>query len=590
MKLGKRTALFLTAALLVLSSCAGGAHAGETYVGVGQGNNGEIKVQVTLENDGITAVDVLAHEETTGLSDPAFEQIPVAIIAAGTTNVDAVAGATNTSKGIVEAVNDALAQAGVETAAPAEENVRISKDILAAGPKITTLENGVRIQKTPDSGYPWSWFVTDPEWKAYNTYYFNADQRGCSSCHDLEDCMLNIGHCLYIGKYAAEDMLVQNCVACHSDAYSGNNLQQPIHSLHVGKAAFTSMGGSCESCHYIDSDGNYLRWDYVKYDVLHGITDVDAQSVNVSVEWDQEQLTAPENVFQVLWGVHRGTDTGYSYDYIEKTKSDDIRDTYKITFEGDMDNPCELSINEMIEMFGSVTRKLAGQCTINGTGGSLIYQREVTGVPLERVVEYLGIHEGANVVFSKGVDNYPSTLALSTLLEGDALFVYEMEGEELTADAGYPVGLWANNITCGLGVRNLASVTIYTNPDYVEDIAAFGGYTDVVSGRLISKPNIGVLTAESGTIYTPGETVHLEGYAFAYNEPITKLEFSFDHGATWQEIPTDGATSERWVYWKMDVNDLEPGAYVLCMRATSLMKDGSNRVNEEIPKFLINVK
>ena len=27
--------------------------------------------------------------------------------------------------------------------------------------------------------------------------------------------------------------------------------------------------------------------------------------------------------------------------------------------------------------------------------------------------------------------------------------------------------------------------------------------------------------------------VHLEGFADAWNEPIKKLEFSFDHGATW---------------------------------------------------------
>ena len=52
------------------------------------------------------------HGETAGVSDPAFETIPDAIIAAQSTEVDAAAGATFSSKGIMEAVNDALSKIG----------------------------------------------------------------------------------------------------------------------------------------------------------------------------------------------------------------------------------------------------------------------------------------------------------------------------------------------------------------------------------------------------------------------------------------------------------------------------------------------
>ena len=40
----------------------------------------------------------------------AFEQIPEAIIAAQSTSVDAVSGATKTSEALIAAVNDALSQ------------------------------------------------------------------------------------------------------------------------------------------------------------------------------------------------------------------------------------------------------------------------------------------------------------------------------------------------------------------------------------------------------------------------------------------------------------------------------------------------
>ena len=69
------------------------------------------------------------------------------------------------------------------------------------------------------------------------------------------------------------------------------------------------------------------------------------------------------------------------------------------------------------------------------------------------------------------------------------------------------------------------------------------------------------------------------------------MEFSFDKGENWVEVPTEGADSARWVYWKMDLNDLDVGSYVMWMRATCVDDEtGELRVNQEIPKFLINVK
>ena len=61
-------------------------------------------------NEKIAKIEVLSHNETAGLSDPAFAQIPEAIIAAQSTSVDAVTGATKTSEALIAAVNDALSQ------------------------------------------------------------------------------------------------------------------------------------------------------------------------------------------------------------------------------------------------------------------------------------------------------------------------------------------------------------------------------------------------------------------------------------------------------------------------------------------------
>ena len=99
----------------------------ETYVGVGQGLFGEVKVQVSIANGEITSVVVLESGETADVAAPALEQIPAAIVAAQSTDVDVVAGCSFASRAIIAAVDDCLVQAGLKeapeetTAAPAPE-------------------------------------------------------------------------------------------------------------------------------------------------------------------------------------------------------------------------------------------------------------------------------------------------------------------------------------------------------------------------------------------------------------------------------------------------------------------------------------
>lgn len=81
-----------------------------TYTGVGEGHNDDLEVEVVVEGGAITAVNILNHAETDGISDPAREEIPAAIVEANSTDVDIVSSASYTSRAIIEAVNNALAQ------------------------------------------------------------------------------------------------------------------------------------------------------------------------------------------------------------------------------------------------------------------------------------------------------------------------------------------------------------------------------------------------------------------------------------------------------------------------------------------------
>ena len=87
------------------------ALAANEYIGTGVSEiGGEVKVKVTMDGDKIAKIEVLSHNETAGVSDPAFAAIPDAIIAANSTEIDTVTGVTKTSEALIAAVNDALSQ------------------------------------------------------------------------------------------------------------------------------------------------------------------------------------------------------------------------------------------------------------------------------------------------------------------------------------------------------------------------------------------------------------------------------------------------------------------------------------------------
>ncbi len=87
------------------------AYKNGTYTGEGQGFGGTITVAVTLQDDEITDIQVASApgEDSAYLSQG--EGVISSILSAQSTDVDTVSGATFSSTGIINAVNDALGKA-----------------------------------------------------------------------------------------------------------------------------------------------------------------------------------------------------------------------------------------------------------------------------------------------------------------------------------------------------------------------------------------------------------------------------------------------------------------------------------------------
>lgn len=98
--------------LLLLFGCSSKSQWNDgVFQGSAQGIHGDIALSVEVKEGKISDIIIDSQNETAGVSDAAFEQVPTSIIENQSTDVDTVAGATVSSQGIIAAVENALNQA-----------------------------------------------------------------------------------------------------------------------------------------------------------------------------------------------------------------------------------------------------------------------------------------------------------------------------------------------------------------------------------------------------------------------------------------------------------------------------------------------
>jgi uncharacterized protein with FMN-binding domain len=114
-------AIVIFLALLPCCGTTGGgiprsADAGEyrdgIYEGTGQGLRGPVRVRIWLEAGVITELEILDHQEDEFGGGPAMEELAERVLEYNSPDIDAVSGATESSRGFLDAVEDALKQAG----------------------------------------------------------------------------------------------------------------------------------------------------------------------------------------------------------------------------------------------------------------------------------------------------------------------------------------------------------------------------------------------------------------------------------------------------------------------------------------------
>ena len=109
----KKTLLSAAAMLVAGTLSASLMAAPVTTEGTGVGKHGDITVAVTFDNGKIQDIKVVKTAENPILAQKVFTELKDEIVAQNSTELDMISGATFSSKGLLDAVNDAAKKAGV---------------------------------------------------------------------------------------------------------------------------------------------------------------------------------------------------------------------------------------------------------------------------------------------------------------------------------------------------------------------------------------------------------------------------------------------------------------------------------------------
>ncbi len=279
--------------------------------------------------------------------------------------------------------------------------------------------------------------------------------------------------------------------------------------------------------------------------------------------------------------------------------------TFRLSVEGMVDQPFEISLGQLQSDF----KRQAVVATMTCAGNRRVEHsliKEVSGVPwqagaignaewagtrLSELLKRAGIKEGAKHVWFDGVDevehkggiipfgaSIPLDKAMSdTETMPGALVCYEMNGQPLPPDHGFPVRTVVPGYIGARSVKWLGKIIVSDRPSTNHYVA--GAYKVVTEGtddELAAAPPLENFVINSVTcVPSAGSKVALgklevSGYALATGLPgqtIAKVELSADGGKSWTKARfTSQAKPYCWRLWTADI-DVTAGTSEIVVRA-----------------------
>ncbi len=196
---------------------------------------------------------------------------------------------------------------------------------------------------------------------------------------------------------------------------------------------------------------------------------------------------------------------------------------------------------------------------------------EFTGSPLSNLLEQAGILDGAVEVVFHGADSgeampgrteqYVRSLPLEVALNPDTILAWEMNGEPLSVDHGFPLRLVVPSWYGMASVKWLEKIIVSTDKFsgfFQDEQYVYSEEDGTPEGELVRSIRVRSLILDSKQM--EDSVVEISGIAWSGEGTISKVDLSWDGGKEWREAVLSESNSlfdvQRWRFqWKAAVGE-----------------------------------
>ena len=282
--------------------------------------------------------------------------------------------------------------------------------------------------------------------------------------------------------------------------------------------------------------------------------------------------------------------------------ADTSAEGWTLTVDGLVDNPMEMSIDDLRENFEVVTMALTLECGGNGRGFfnppasgnqwtyGAVACSEWTGVRLRDVLEAAGVQDGVVYTAHYGADDHLSGdpdkrpisrgVPIEKALTDNVLIAFEQNGEPIHPMNGAPLRLVVPGWPGSCSQKWLTRIQLR---DQVHDGTKMGPRSyrvpayPVAPGQevpdedfvIIERMPVKSLITHPADGAETGREVEVRGHAWSGDRTVERMEVTTDFGATWQEAELDAPVNDgAWQQWRSTVTLPQDGYYEIWARAT----------------------
>ena len=275
------------------------------------------------------------------------------------------------------------------------------------------------------------------------------------------------------------------------------------------------------------------------------------------------------------------------------------RSTWRLVIDGAVRHPLTLSFADILAMPSKevvITTECAGNSRsyVTPPAEGLAFRHGVVGtarwkgVPLNALLERARLKDTALEVVFEGADNgreeedgvafdlnYRRSLPLEKAWHPDTLLAYEMNGEVLTSDHGFPLRLMVPRWYGMASVKWLTRINVLEQPFYgFFQQRRYVMIKEGPEGSLEREPVTAlkvkslIVSPRHGEVIQPG-TCTIRGFAWSGEGEVKSVAVSTDGGRYWQHASLLGESDPNtWRQWELIWPVSHPGHFIFMVRAT----------------------